>query len=97
MSRRFTLSARAAAAVAAAAVAVPLVAGSATAKKAHDTASGTRGPVSHVLLISVDGLHQSDLRWYVRTHPDSELAGWSTAARSTAGPRRSSRPIPTRA
>jgi hypothetical protein len=74
MSRRFTLSARAAAAVAAAAVAVPLVAGSATAKKAHDTASGTRGPVSHVLLISVDGLHQSDLRWYVRNYPDSELA-----------------------
>ena len=24
--------------------------------------------VEHVLLISVDGLHQSDLVWYVRTH-----------------------------
>src|SRR5450755_3849454 len=35
---------------------------------------GHRGDASHVLLISVDGLHQSDLRWYVRTHPDSELA-----------------------
>jgi Type I phosphodiesterase / nucleotide pyrophosphatase len=32
------------------------------------------GAVAHVLLISVDGLHQSDVRWYVRTHPDSELA-----------------------
>ena len=28
----------------------------------------------HVLLISVDGLHQSDLTWYVRTHPSSALA-----------------------
>ena len=30
--------------------------------------------ISHVLLISVDGLHQSDLRWYVRKHPHSVLA-----------------------
>lgn len=28
----------------------------------------------HVLLISVDGLHQSDLAWYVQTHPQSTLA-----------------------
>jgi hypothetical protein len=28
----------------------------------------------HVLLISVDGLHQSDLEWYVSNHPSSELA-----------------------
>jgi hypothetical protein len=28
----------------------------------------------HVLLISVDGLHQSDLEWWVSQHPDSELA-----------------------
>jgi len=27
-----------------------------------------------VLLISVDGLHQSDLEWYVSNHPSSELA-----------------------
>ncbi len=33
------------------------------------------GQVSHVLLISVDGLHQQDLRWYVRNHPGSVLAG----------------------
>ena len=30
--------------------------------------------VDHVLLISVDGMHQSDLAWYVQTHPDSTLA-----------------------
>jgi len=28
----------------------------------------------HVLLISVDGLHQSDLDWYVANHPTSTLA-----------------------
>src|SRR5260221_13000 len=28
----------------------------------------------HVLLISVDGLHQSDLAWYVKQHPQSALA-----------------------
>ncbi len=27
----------------------------------------------HVLLISVDGLHQTDLSWYVSRHPDSAL------------------------
>ena len=30
--------------------------------------------VAHVLLISVDGMHQSDLAWYVQTHPKSTLA-----------------------
>ena len=30
--------------------------------------------ISHVLLISVDGLHQSDLEWYVSNHPSSEMA-----------------------
>jgi hypothetical protein len=33
-----------------------------------------RQAVKHVLLISVDGLHQSDLEWYVSNHPGSELA-----------------------
>jgi hypothetical protein len=33
-----------------------------------------QGSIAHVLLISVDGLHQSDLEWYVRNHPGSELA-----------------------
>jgi hypothetical protein len=31
-------------------------------------------PVQHVLLISVDGLHQSDVAWYVQNHPHSTLA-----------------------
>jgi len=30
--------------------------------------------VEHVLLISVDGMHQSDLAWYAQTHPKSTLA-----------------------
>src|SRR5215469_15240991 len=30
--------------------------------------------IQHVLLISVDGLHQSDLEWYMANHPSSELA-----------------------
>lgn len=32
------------------------------------------GTVDHVLLVSVDGMHQSDLAWYVQTHPRSTLA-----------------------
>src|SRR5262249_14543280 len=28
----------------------------------------------HVLLLSVDGMHQSDLRWWVRQHPLGNLA-----------------------
>ncbi|HEU5395971.1 MAG TPA: alkaline phosphatase family protein [Verrucomicrobiae bacterium] len=38
--------------------------------------AGTPAPerVDHVLLISVDGMHQSDLAWYVQTHPSSTLA-----------------------
>lgn len=31
-------------------------------------------PAEHVLLLSVDGLHQSDLAWYVEHHPGSALA-----------------------
>ena len=34
--------------------------------------------VSHVLFISVDGLHQSDLAWYVQQHPESTLAALTT-------------------
>ncbi len=30
--------------------------------------------ITHVLLISVDGLHQSDLEWYAAENPSSELA-----------------------
>jgi hypothetical protein len=31
-------------------------------------------PEQHVLLLSVDGLHQSDIAWYVENHPHSALA-----------------------
>ncbi|MEU1623767.1 alkaline phosphatase family protein [Streptomyces sp. NPDC020096] len=38
-------------------------------------ASGPAGPAAkHVLLISVDGLHQADLTWYIQQHPQSALA-----------------------
>lgn len=37
-------------------------------------ASHHQAPAKHVLLISVDGLHQSDLAWYVSRHPNSALA-----------------------
>jgi Type I phosphodiesterase / nucleotide pyrophosphatase len=45
----------------------------------HGGGSGDHGrhhenAISHVLLISVDGLHQSDVEWYVSNHPGSELA-----------------------
>src|SRR5213080_4728085 len=33
------------------------------------------GRVKHVMLLSVDGLHQSDLDWYLSHHPSSALAG----------------------
>src|ERR1700760_1833520 len=50
---------------------------------AGSAAGGSAGPsgehhhhnrIQHVLLISVDGMHQSDLNWYVANHPYSELA-----------------------
>jgi hypothetical protein len=42
---------------------------------ASTQAGGHRTGVKHVLLISVDGLHQQDLAWYVKSYPDSVLAG----------------------
>jgi hypothetical protein len=53
-------------------LAVPTLAGRA------GGATATTGPaahrVRHVLLVSVDGMHESDLQWYVETHPGSVLA-----------------------
>ncbi|MFE4461593.1 alkaline phosphatase family protein [Nocardia tengchongensis] len=37
-----------------------------------DNGQGHNG--KHVLLISVDGMHQADLAWYVEQHPNSALA-----------------------
>src|SRR5579859_7501111 len=46
-----------------------------TAAMAVPSASADRkGQIKHVLLISVDGMHQSDLNWYIANHPGSELA-----------------------
>ena len=33
-----------------------------------------QAPAKHVLLLSIDGMHQSDLAWYVSRHPGSALA-----------------------
>jgi hypothetical protein len=46
-----------------------------TAAVAVPSASADRkAQIKHVLLISVDGMHQSDLNWYIANHPNSELA-----------------------
>jgi hypothetical protein len=50
-------------------VALALVMGSPASARRH-----TPQPAQHVLLLSVDGLHQSDLEYYVRAHPSSALA-----------------------
>ena len=39
-----------------------------------DDDHGDHGDIKHVLLITVDGMHQSDLDWYVANHPSSTLA-----------------------
>jgi hypothetical protein len=63
---------RAAAVVATAATALG---GAAVASAATGQANdGHSGGIRHVLLISVDGLHQQDLAWYVHANPGSVLA-----------------------
>jgi hypothetical protein len=49
-----------------------LLAGVVAATPSQAASHGDRS--KHVLLISVDGLHQSDLAWYVRQYPGSALA-----------------------
>lgn len=81
---RLTALAGAAAAVAAGAL-------TGTQATAQAAASGARQAAAsrHVLLLSVDGLHQSDLAWYTARHPQSALARlvrggtWFTQARTT--------------
>jgi hypothetical protein len=52
-----------------AAIAIVLVAGTGVSAASKNTAAA-----KHVLLLSVDGLHQTDLEWYVTQHPSSALA-----------------------
>jgi hypothetical protein len=64
---------------AAAVIAAGAIGGSGAVVSAHPDHGGGGGPdhgqaIKHVLLISVDGMHQSDLNWYVANHPNSELA-----------------------
>jgi len=74
MRGRFRKGAFAAIAAGALAVAIPVAS---AAEHDHDpTRGGGDRPhaIKHVLLISIDGLHQSDLEWYVANHPGSEVA-----------------------
>src|ERR1700685_856903 len=65
----------AAAGVAARVSSTALASASATIRRVDGTDHSQSGnQIKHVLLISVDGLHQQDLRWYVRTYPGSALA-----------------------
>ncbi|WP_330328354.1 alkaline phosphatase family protein [Streptomyces sp. NBC_00536] len=59
---------------AACALAGAATAQAATATNGADAEGRHRAAAQHVLLISVDGLHQSDLAWYVAQHPHSALA-----------------------
>jgi hypothetical protein len=68
------------AAIAAGAVAIGIPAAVAGGHDNHGSGEGDhrRHEMKHALLISVDGLHQSDLDWYVANHPRSELAKLAT-------------------
>ncbi|MDT5196521.1 MAG: hypothetical protein QOH20_3275, partial [Mycobacterium sp.] len=39
-----------------------------------DEPGQTAGNAQHVLLLSIDGMHQTDLTRYIRAHPDSAFA-----------------------
>jgi len=77
MRGRFRHAALGAVAASAVAIGVP-VAASGHGDLGSDWGHRHEYQVKHVLLISVDGMHQSDLDWYVANHPDSELARLAT-------------------
>lgn len=56
------------------ATAIAAVFAGAAVRADEDRRGGNGHAVKHVLLISVDGLHQADLDYYVNSHPDSTLA-----------------------
>src|SRR5664279_3166343 len=52
---------------------------SATAVSANtDHEAQENSAIKHVLLISVDGLHQNDLDWFVQNNPNSAMAAMVT-------------------
>ena len=51
-----------------------LIGAAPTAQAAAPASAHHHAAARHVLLLSVDGMHQSDLDWYVRQHPVSALA-----------------------
>ena len=55
-----------------------VVLGGTTLASSAATAQPSQPSIQHVLLISVDGMHQSDLDWYIANHPNSELARLAT-------------------
>src|SRR5438128_2031159 len=75
MRSRFARTAAAVAASAAVAVGGGAYASAATTQPGHGgDGRGAGGGLEHVLLISVDGLHQQDLAWYAKAYPGSALA-----------------------
>ena len=77
--------------VAAFAIATPFAPSASSAVTAGHT------QIKHVLLISVDGMHQSDLDWYVAHHPSSELARLATGGAEYTNARPPTRRTPIRA
>jgi hypothetical protein len=64
----------AAAAIAFGTIAIGAPAAVVFARPSSDHGRSKGSAIAHVLLISVDGLHQSDVEWYVQSDPGSELA-----------------------
>src|SRR6201992_381034 len=71
-------------ALAGTALAGTAVSSAATAQPGQPGGHHGRG-IQHVLLISVDGMHQSDLNWYVAHYPGSELARLATGGAEYTG------------
>ena len=78
------MTAGVATALAGTALAGTAVSSAATAQPGQPGRGHARG-IQHVLLVSVDGMHQSDLDWYVAHHPGSELARLATGGAEYTG------------
>ncbi len=65
---------RATIALAVGAIATGVPAAAVFAHPSRDQIRHHESAIAHVLLVSVDGLHQSDVEWYASNHPGSELA-----------------------